>query len=214
MRTRGPRSSFEGRWRRVDPTAVVAPSRIEIGMSRALGADEPVPLFARLDAGWLKSAQLAFDALNHAWRRNLVGFDRRRQRELWREWSIDGLAGWQIAAIAGGLGIAWAGIMLALTGIARAKREREQALWLEACTRLARAGLPRLQHEGPIAYAQRASRRWPQFAIAFAAIAESYAALRYGPAPARPGERDALVATLARAVDVLPAPAQLRSAAA
>src|SRR6185436_19939065 len=70
----------DGQWRRIDPTAVVAPSRIEMGMSRALGADEPVPLFARLDGGWLKGAQLTFDAMNHAWRRNLVGFDRQRTR--------------------------------------------------------------------------------------------------------------------------------------
>jgi hypothetical protein len=130
----------DGQWRRIDPTAVVAPSRIEMGMSRALGADEPVPLFARLDGGWLKGAQLAFDAMNHAWRRNLVGFDRQRQRELWRELTIDRFAGWQIAAIAGGLGLAWAGVVLALSGLARAKREREQALWLEACTRLSPRG--------------------------------------------------------------------------
>ncbi|MEO8487341.1 MAG: DUF3488 and transglutaminase-like domain-containing protein [Betaproteobacteria bacterium] len=205
---------IDGMWRRVDPTATVAPSRIEMGLSRAVADGEPVPLFARLEGGWLKSAQLTLDAMNHAWRRNLVGFNRDRQRDLWRELSIDRYAGWQIAAVAGALGLAWAGILLALTGAARAKREREQALWLEACTRLAHAGLPRLPHEGPIAYAARASRRWPQFAIAFAAIAESYAALRYGPPPARAGEREALVATLARAVDVLPAPARLRSAAA
>ncbi len=204
----------DGAWRRVDPTATVAPSRIEMGLYRAVAADEPVPLFARLDAGWLKSTQLALDALNHAWRTHVVGFDRDRQRELWRDLSIDRYAGWQIAAIAGGLGLAWAGIALGLLGLARARREREQALWAAACARLERAGLPRQPHEGPIAYATRASRRWPQFAIAFSAIAESYAALRYGPPPARPGERDALVATLARAVEVLPAAGELRSAAA
>jgi len=204
----------DGAWRRIDPTAVVAPSRIELGLSRAVAAGEPVPLFARLDGGWLKNAQLTFDALNHAWRRHLVGFNRDRQRELWRDLAIDRYAGWQIAAIAGALGLAWAAILLAATGVARARREREQALWHEACKRLASAGLPRLAHEGPIAYAARASRRWPQFAIAFVAIAESYAALRYGPPPARPGEREALVATLARAVDVLPPPGELRTAAA
>jgi transglutaminase-like putative cysteine protease len=204
----------DGAWRRVDPTGAVAPSRIEMGLSRAVAAGEPVPLFARLDGGWLKDAQLTLDALNHAWRRHLVGFNRDRQRELWRELTIDRYAGWQIAVIAGAIGLVWAGIMLAATGFARARREREQALWHEACTRLARAGLPRLPHEGPLAYATRASRRWPQFAIAFAAIAESYAALRYGPPPARPGEREALVATLARAVDVLPSPGRLRSATA
>jgi hypothetical protein len=70
-----------------------------------------------------------------------------------------------------------------------------------------------MPHEGPIAYAARASRRWPQFAIAFSAIAESSAALRYGPPPVRPGEHEALVATLARAVEVLPASAPARGPA-
>jgi len=204
----------DGAWRRVDPTAAVAPSRIETGLSRAVAADEPVPLFARLDAGWLKNAQFAFDALNHSWRRDVVGFNRDRQRELWRDLTLDRYAAWQVAAIAGALLLAWAGITLALTGFARTRRERAQALWSEACSRLERAGLPRMPHEGPIAYAARASRRWPQFAIAFSAIAESYAALRYGPPPARPGEREALVATLARAVEVLPGAAQLRAAGA
>jgi hypothetical protein len=185
-----------------------------MGLSRAVAAGEPVPLFARLDGGWLKDAQLTLDALNHAWRRHLVGFNRDRQRELWRELTIDRYAGWQIAAIAGAIGLVWAGVMLVATGFVHARREREQALWHVACTRLARAGLPRLPHEGPLAYASRASRRWPQFAIAFSAIAESYAALRYGPPPARPGEREALVATLARAVDVLPTPGRLRNATA
>ena len=49
----------------------------------------------------------------------------------------------------------------------------------------------------------------PEFAIAFHAIGESYAMLRYG--RTAPRQRDALVATLARAVEVLPAPAALRS---
>jgi len=94
----------------------------------------------------------------------------------------------------------------------RHRDDRARALWNDACSRLARAGLPRQPHEGPLAYAARASARWPEFSIAFAAIAESYAALRYGNAAAGGGSRNALLATLARAVDVLPAPAALRSA--
>ena len=46
---------------------------------------------------------------------------------------------------------------------------------------------------------------------AFAAIAESYAALRYADTSARPAEREALVATLARAVAALPPAASLRT---
>ena len=35
---------IDGRWQRVDPTAAVAPSRIEMGLGGALPAGEPVPL--------------------------------------------------------------------------------------------------------------------------------------------------------------------------
>ena len=46
----------DGQWQRFDPTAAVAPSRIELGLGGALAAGEPMPFLARLDDGWLKSA--------------------------------------------------------------------------------------------------------------------------------------------------------------
>jgi len=49
------------------------------------------------------------------------------------------------------------------------------------------------------------------WAIAFAAIGESFANLRYGAVTVE-RERDALLATLERAIEVLPAPATLRTA--
>ena len=200
-----------GRWQRFDPTAAVAPSRIETGLGGALPAGERVPFLARLDASWLKSLQLTWDAINHDWRRNVVGFNYERQRSLWREWRLDGLAPWQIAAMAGAALFAWAGLLAAWLLFRRRRQERALVLWDDVCRRLARAGLPRLGYEGPVAYAQRAARRWPQFAIAFAAIGQSFAMLRYGETAA-PRQRDALVATLERAIEVLPSPAALRRA--
>ena len=82
------------------------------------------------------------------------------------------------------------------------EQERALVLWDDLNRRLARAGLPRQPHEGPLAYASRAAVRWPQFAIAFSAIGESFAELRYGAMPVA-AERDALVATLSRAIEVL-----------
>ena len=93
----------------------------------------------------------------------------------------------------------------------RRKQERALVLWDDLNRRLARAGLPRHPHEGPLAFASRAAARWPQFAIAFAAIGESFAELRYGAPPSIAAERAALVATLQRAIEVLPAPATLRT---
>jgi protein-glutamine gamma-glutamyltransferase len=203
---------IDGRWQRYDPTAAVSPSRIESGLGGALPAGERVPFLARLNESWLKTAELTWDALNHDWRRNIVGFNYQRQRSLWREWRLDGLPPWQITVMAAAALFAWAGLLAAWLMFRRGRQERALVLWEELCRRLARAGLPRQGHEGPLAFAQRAAKRWPQFAIAFAAIGQSFATLRYGDVAA-PRQRDALVATLERAIEVLPAAAALRQTA-
>jgi transglutaminase-like putative cysteine protease len=199
---------LDGAWERFDPTGAVSPLRIESGISRALPDALELPLFARLDSGFLKSAELMLDALNHAWRRNVVGFDHGRQRELWRALKLEPDAPWQVMGVLAMAAAAWMGVVLAGLALARRRGERAAELWADACATLARAGLPREPHEGPLAFTRRAAQRWPEFAIAFHAIGESYATLRYG--RLGPRQRDALVATLERAVEVLPAPAALR----
>jgi len=201
---------IDGQWQRFDPTAAVAPSRIERGLFGSVAANEPVPLFARQDGGLLKDLQLAIDAFNHQWHRNVIQFNRDRQRALWREWKLDQFEPWQVAIVASCALLAWAGGVFAWFAARRKREERALTLWNDVCRRLSRAGLPRLTYEGPIAFAGRAASRWPQFDIAFRAIGESFAALRYG-SERRDRERLALIATLERAIDVLPAPATLRA---
>lgn len=200
----------DGSWQRFDPTGAVSPLRIEGGISRAL-PNADLPLFSRLNDGLLKDAQWLFDAMNHAWRRNLIGFDRGRQHELFRALKLDPGELWQIASIAALAAALWMGVVLAWLGYRRNQIERAAALWSDVCTRLARAGLPREPHEGPITFSARASERWPDYAIAFHAIGESYAKLKYGRIARR--EREALIATLQRAAEVLPAAGELRTAA-
>jgi protein-glutamine gamma-glutamyltransferase len=203
----------DGRWQRFDPTAAVAPSRIERGLFGSVPAGDPVPLFAREDGGWLKNLQLTLDAINHQWRRNVIEFNRDRQRALWREWKLDAFAPWQIVVGVACAVVAWAAVVLAAFAARRKRRERALTLWDAACRRLARAGLPRLAWEGPLAFAERASRRWPQFEIAFRAIGASFAALRYGTAGHHASERAALLATLERAIEALPRASKLRAMA-
>jgi transglutaminase-like putative cysteine protease len=201
---------LDGQWHRFDPTAAVSPSRIEIGLAGALAAGEPLPFLARLDGTWLANVQLAWDAFNYDWRRNVVGFNRDRQRSLWREWKLDQLAIWQGATLVALFLAGWGSLVVGWLMWKRRHQERALVLWDDLNRRLARAGLPRHPHEGPLAFAARAAARWPQFAIAFAAIGESFAVLRYG-AVVVAQERTALVATLERAIEVLPAPATLRT---
>lgn len=200
---------IDGQWQRFDPTAAVSPSRIETGLGGALPTSDDVPYLARIDGSWFKGVRLAWDAVNYGWQRNVIGFDAQRQRSLWRGFGFDRLAPWQVVAMAAAFVFAWAGALAAWLLVRRRRQERALVLWDGLCRRLARAGLPRQPQEGPIAFAQRAAQRWPTFAIAFAAIGASFAALRYG-APASPGQSGVLEATLERAIEVLPASATLR----
>ena len=205
---------IDGEWRRFDPTAAVAPNRIEIGLGGALPSSDQVPLFARLDVGWLKGLQLAWDSVNHDWRRQVVGFNYERQRQFWRDFKLDRLEHWEHAAMLGAVVMVWMGLMLGWFGWRRRRQDRATARWQSLCSRLARAGLPRLPYEGPLTYAERAAARWPQWEGAFRAIGTSYALLRYGTVAARAdsdAERAAVLSQFERAIGRVPRSAELRA---
>jgi transglutaminase-like putative cysteine protease len=169
-----------GQWIRYDPTAAVAPSRIESGLGAALPSNEPVPYLARVEFTWLKSMRLHWDAVNYQWQRGVVGFNTSRQREFLRDVGLDADRPWQaIAVIALGV-LLWGVVILGLARARRAQEDPGSALWQKFCARLARAGMVRAPAEGPLAFAERAAVRWPRSAARFKGIADDYARLRYG----------------------------------
>jgi len=69
-------------WLRVDPTAAVAPERIEQNLVRALAEDEPAPGRLRdASALWLQ-VELTWDTLNDFWNERVVRFSAARQMNL------------------------------------------------------------------------------------------------------------------------------------
>jgi transglutaminase-like putative cysteine protease len=69
-------------WLRVDPTAAVAPSRIEQGIVAALPAGEPLPGIIRIDADWLRDLRNRWEAANNTWNQWVLGYNPQRQREV------------------------------------------------------------------------------------------------------------------------------------
>lgn len=71
-------------WRRIDPTAAIAPERIEFGIGSALGDSAYLPSLARggdFKGRWLVSWRLQWDRIDAFWNRAILAFGPELQRE-------------------------------------------------------------------------------------------------------------------------------------
>lgn len=171
---------LEGRgWVRVDPTALAAPARIEEGLAASLPEGEFGSFMMRPGFEWLRDMRYQWEAVSNAWNQWVLGYTPERQRELLERLGVRN-PDWRSLSILMGLGAA--GVMLGLLFWALFQRSRLDPLeraWQHFCRKMRRHGLPRLQWEGPIEYADRAARALPEQADTIRAIAARYARLRY-----------------------------------
>ena len=172
-------------WARVDPTAVIAPERIERGATAALAGEE---LFAGglMDgsAFWFQ-ARMIWDNLNANWNDWVVQFDRPRQEQLLATLGFDH-ADWRDLAVALGSGLA-AAMALLFAWLAFEYRPRHvdpvAASYRRFVARLARRGLEPAVGEAPRDHARRLRYLRPDLGTRALAISELYLRLRYLPDP-------------------------------
>lgn len=142
-------------WRRVDPTAAVAPNRIERGVANALPAGEILPASLRPGMAFLKTLRLRWEAANNTWNQWVLGYNQDRQQNLLSNLGIN-MADWK--SLGGALLLAFALITLPWLGwLFRRQYQTDpvQRAWRRLCQHLARRGLPRHPWEAPGAYARR-----------------------------------------------------------
>lgn len=177
-------------WVRVDPTAAVAPARVERGIGAALAGGEPLPLVVRSD--WLRGLRHGWEALNNVWNQQVLGYDAARQRDLLRRAGLPD-ADWQtLAALLGGSGsLLFAGLAWRLLN-RRQPSDPVRRLWQRALRHLARHGVDCAPWETPLALARRVRQQAPAEADAFARVVAAYHAARYGPAGDPATLRDAV----------------------
>lgn len=184
-------------WRRVDPTAAVAPERITRNLAQALPAPAGfglAPLFALQQDpdSWLAQLRFHAAALNNAWNQYILDYNPERQRQLLAHLG-DILLSWGAAA-----GLALCAVLVALLYWRRQQQATDplEALYQAFCRQQARHGYARHADEGPQRYAARL-RTMAASAQKHAAMDEFlllYGTLRYG-APASES-RSASLATL------------------
>jgi transglutaminase-like putative cysteine protease len=172
-------------WTRIDPTAVVAPERLQRGAYDLL-ADSMPAATALYRTRWIHRLSQLWDGANQWWQESVVDFNLRAQLDVLRKLGIDSPdwrhLGWAFTA---GLLLWILWIALALRrSVARAKPDRIGRAWLRATGKLARVAPPRAANEGPIDYATRIAAARPDLAPAVTDIARRYSALRFGHAAA------------------------------
>jgi protein-glutamine gamma-glutamyltransferase len=171
-------------WLRVDPTFAVSPLRINRGISAALG---PVGVFDTIaDAdklGLLKQAVFLWDAVNTEWNRWVVGFNQDRQQSLFEGFGLPKVD-WQTLAIWLIAGVFIVGGVVGAFVLAAGYRNRKSPT-VEAfeafCAQVARQGLTRLPHEGPLAFLSRIQVERPALHTEAKKVVDAYIATRYAP---------------------------------
>ncbi len=169
-------------WVRIDPTAAVSPNRIENGIERAGLERDLLPTILVSDNALFQRARFMLDSFQNSWNQWVVGFDRKRQQELFGLLGFDNpssskLALWLVVlmTVAGGV-IAW----WVIYRDPAKQRDVVKLYYDKFCRKLDRAGIHHRSNEGAGELVARVIRAMPAKRKELAAIADDYQRLRYG----------------------------------
>ena len=184
-------------WLRIDPTSVIAPSRVEHGLNGTARVDNSSENRWHYHASWVADGRLRLDALRLLWRERILLFNDDSQTRLLEWLHIPEPAGQKLVMM---LAAALTLVLCWLTWQVRREIDptRKELLiraYSRLCAKLAAVGLPRPTHEGAEDYAARVAQRRPDLGPAVGALCRQYSSLRYSAVPARVtvGQFDAAV---------------------
>ncbi|MFO1436657.1 MAG: DUF3488 and transglutaminase-like domain-containing protein [Gammaproteobacteria bacterium] len=173
-------------WVRIDPTAAVAPERVQRGIdqtisARAFNHAAQNSASQGMAALWSR-ARFVYDALNNRWNLWVISYNARRQAELLGNFGI-AISRRALATVMALSLLASFGV-IAVLALKATQRKIDPVLsaYRIFCRKLARRGVVRRFNEGPMDYAQRVSQALPTLIEPIARITELYVQLRYAPA--------------------------------
>ena len=155
-------------WVRVDPTAAVAPERVEQGLEEALRGQEGFLADSLLSAYRFRSVtmvnwlRLRYDAAAWQWQSFIVGFNSDEQIDLLESWFGEIKVSWFVAVLLG----SWVVVLAPLIWWMNRSRSSSERLpveqqFAELCRGLARRGIQRALGESAISLLVRAESELP-----------------------------------------------------
>lgn len=172
-------------WVRVDPTAAVAPERIELGIDLGRQISTGSIAFSVVDRSglvhWLRQAGKLWASLDHGWTRWVLGYDAYRQSRLFQNLGIESMLDKAMMLLSGFtllMAFIWAISFRKKTN----KQDKASSAYAKFCRKLASKGLVKKSTEGALDFAFRAMARLPEKSPAIDEITAIYLRLRYGKA--------------------------------
>ncbi|MEO8839024.1 MAG: transglutaminase domain-containing protein, partial [Herbaspirillum sp.] len=198
---------LDGRgWTRVDPTAAVAPERIE----RNLASTQPRPFITSLlnleggpsawNAQW-KRLRMNWDAVGNAWNQWVLNYTGETQQNLLKSLGFENTDWRTLTSLLAGVGGLFM-LLMALPYLRRRPRfDPADTLYFALSRRMAQHGLARRSYEGPHAYRQRllsaSPALHPNTQSALSDFLKLYETLRYGaPKLTEPNSQQAILSQL------------------
>jgi protein-glutamine gamma-glutamyltransferase len=172
-------------WVRIDPTAVVAPERLELGLRDLMPDRGPASSRLLRSATWMRNLAAAWDATGNWWQERIVRFNMASQMDLMRRLGLGDIDYRGMAIVLLGAAALWAVVIALWTArVTPGIRPDELgAAWLRFVSLLRRRGMTVAAHEPPRAIARRAAMRFPGVAGPVDEFAAGYLQLRYGAGP-------------------------------
>jgi transglutaminase-like putative cysteine protease len=190
-------------WQRFDPTAAVAPERIEYAIDPGIQlSGEPIRFHAGevglLSRGW-RRLRYSLDAINSSWDRWVPSYGPELQREVltrfgfkepsWKDMTL--VSGLLVGVLLGGM----AGCMLVKRSVPSDPVLRAYRTF---CARAVRLGIHRPCGEGPLDFSRRINSVRPDLAAQVNTITDLFIGLRYGCPMTDPGHHIARLQRLVR----------------
>jgi transglutaminase-like putative cysteine protease len=173
-------------WVRVDPTAAIAPDRIEYGLEEALFeegsflANSPLSPLRYRNVVWINLLRLRLDALNYSWQLFVLSYDSERQYQVLQD-LLGEVSARRIALFLFGFGaLVLIPVAISLLGISKGARlEPATRVYRDFCKKLKRVNLTRGRGEAPGDYALRVAAARPELAAEVDSITRLYERISY-----------------------------------
>jgi len=173
---------LEGRgWIRIDPTAAVAPNRVERNLEAALGEAEGLPFALRRSGNdLLQQLEVRWDWINARWNEWVLGYGPQTQKDLLGRFGLDNWRDLMLTMIVALSLVTGAfGIVALRRALPATTSDEPLKLWRQATRRLAKQGFIQRPHEGPQQFAARVIETEPDLAATLKPLLERYLAARY-----------------------------------